>query len=64
MQEVTLASDADSYDSFDEHYDRPKERWAPLGAPQDEPEHDMLEASTRFAAVFPFKFTSLDNKLA
>ena len=54
MQEVALASDADSYDSYDEHYDRPKERWAPLGAPQEEPEADVIVPSTRFIYLYLF----------
>ena len=41
MEDVALGSDvSDSYDSFDEQYDRPTERWAPLGAAQ-EPEADV-----------------------
>ena len=31
MEEMNVATD-ESYDSLDEHYDRPAERWAPLGA--------------------------------
>lgn len=31
MMEEAVVTD-DSYDSLDEHMDRPKERWAPLGA--------------------------------
>ena len=54
MQEVALASDADSYDSYDEHYDRPKERWAPLGAPQEEPEADVIVPSTKLIYLYLF----------
>ena len=36
MMEETVPTD-ESYDSFDEHYDRPAERWAPLGAPGGSP---------------------------
>ena len=36
MMEETVPTD-ESYDSFDEHYDRPAERWAPLGAPGSSP---------------------------
>lgn len=36
MEETNVATD-ESYDSLDEHYDRPAERWAPLGAANTTP---------------------------
>ena len=60
MEEVALGTDvSDSYDSFDEQYDRPTERWAPLGAAAQEPEPGASGVCSEHTCVIKLSFNPL-----